>query len=139
METVGEWVLLEGAVPPTLDMVKVKQIAKLILEMSEETVISEEQAGLTVGTWIYETVKDNQSVALNLVVETTKQPEGTSTPHPTRTDNQKITEKLMEFNGVTLMCENKWKHFSRKGIITKSANQRTNIDRLRKMDHQRRK
>ncbi|MGM0274409.1 hypothetical protein [Enterococcus sp. AZ080] len=95
METVGEWVLLEGAAPPTLDMVKVKQIAKLILEMSEETVISEEQAGLTVGTWIYETVKDNQSVALNLVVETTKQPEGTSTPHPTRTENQPVALNLV--------------------------------------------
>ncbi|THE09908.1 hypothetical protein E1H99_10495, partial [Enterococcus hirae] len=95
--TVGEWVLLEGATQPTLDMVKVKQIAKLILEMSEETVISEEQAGLTVGSWIYETLKDNQPVALDFVAETTKQPEGTSTPQPTSTDNKK---NKVETDGV---------------------------------------
>ncbi|WP_086283365.1 hypothetical protein [Candidatus Enterococcus wittei] len=79
METVGEWALLEGATPPALDMVKVKQLAKIILDMEEETVISEEQAGLTVGSWIYETMKDNQPVALAMVAGTTKQSEETST------------------------------------------------------------
>ncbi|THE07978.1 hypothetical protein E1H99_12090, partial [Enterococcus hirae] len=88
IETVGEWVLLEGASPATLDMVKVKQLAKVILEMGEEAVISEEQAGLTVGSWVYETMKDNQPMALDLVAETTIQPEEVSTPQRISTDNK---------------------------------------------------
>ncbi|THE15529.1 hypothetical protein E1H99_03100 [Enterococcus hirae] len=88
IETVGEWVLLEGASPATLDMVKVKELAKIILEMGEETVISEEQAGLTVGSWVYETMKDIQPKVLNLVAETTTQPEEVGTPQPISTDNK---------------------------------------------------
>ncbi|OTP10343.1 hypothetical protein A5844_002043 [Enterococcus sp. 10A9_DIV0425] len=104
IETVGEWVLLEDAVPVTLDMVKVKQIAKLLLGMNEETVISEEQASLTVGTWVYETIKDNQPVALALVAEMTKQPEGTSTPSttssPQSTSVDKRKNKVVETDGI---------------------------------------
>ncbi|MGM9904173.1 MAG: hypothetical protein ACI32O_09675, partial [Enterococcus sp.] len=110
IETVGEWVLLEGAVPVTLDMVKVKQIAKLILGMGEEALISEEQASLTVGSWVYETIKDNQPVALALVAETTKQPEGTSTPSttsssqlassPQSTSVDKRKNKVVETDGI---------------------------------------
>ncbi|MGM9904073.1 MAG: hypothetical protein ACI32O_09170, partial [Enterococcus sp.] len=104
METVGEWGLLEGATPPTLDMVKVKQIAKIILEMGEEAVISEEQAGLTVGSWIYETMKDNQPVALALVAEAPEQTtemnttRSTSTPQPTSVDKQK--NNIVETDGI---------------------------------------
>ena len=95
IDTIDEWVLLEGATPPALDMVKVKQLAKLFLGMGEEEVVSEEQASLTVGSWIYEIMKDNQPDILAIVVETTEQAEGTSTPpstispQPTSTDKQK--------------------------------------------------
>ncbi|OTP10081.1 hypothetical protein A5844_001779, partial [Enterococcus sp. 10A9_DIV0425] len=93
IETVGEWVLLEGASPATLDMVKVKQLAKIILEMGEESVISEEQAGLTIGSWVYETMKDIQPKALDLVAETTEltteQTTGMNATQPISTDKQK--------------------------------------------------
>ncbi|OTP11977.1 hypothetical protein A5844_000192 [Enterococcus sp. 10A9_DIV0425] len=61
IDIVGDWALLEGANPVTLDTIKIKQLAKLFLDMGEETVISEEEAYLTVTTWVHVMMEDNRN------------------------------------------------------------------------------
>ncbi|MEO2650217.1 QWxxN domain [Enterococcus mundtii] len=61
-ETVSHWILLEGATQDIIDMVKVKQIAQVILNEKVDGVISNEHAEITFTKWLWDLIKANDSL-----------------------------------------------------------------------------
>lgn len=61
-ETVSHWILLEGATQDIIDMVKVKQIAQVILDEKVDGVISNEYAEITFTKWLWDLIKANDSL-----------------------------------------------------------------------------
>lgn len=61
-ETVSNWILLEGATKDIIDMVKVKQIAQVILDEKVDGVISNEHAEITFTKWLWELIEADESL-----------------------------------------------------------------------------
>ncbi|MDA9461852.1 hypothetical protein B835_1779 [Enterococcus mundtii 3F] len=60
-ETVSHWILLEGATKDIVDMVKVKQIAQVILNEKVDGVISNEHAEITFTKWLWDLIEADES------------------------------------------------------------------------------
>ncbi|WP_206857352.1 QWxxN domain [Candidatus Enterococcus mangumiae] len=61
-EAVSNWVLLEGATQKIIDMVKVKQIAQVILDEKLDGVISNEHAEITFVKWLWDLIETDESL-----------------------------------------------------------------------------
>lgn len=65
VEKVSEWTLLEDPTQETIDMVKVKQIARLITGEEQDGVISDMEAKMTFIVWLSQTIEDVTSLNEN--------------------------------------------------------------------------
>lgn len=84
---VSSWVLLEGANQEVIDMVKMKQIAQVILGEEVDGVISNKGAEITFTNWLWDMIESNHLVL------------------PTTTPSAIVDEKAESIPAVTI---NKW-------------------------------
>lgn len=80
VEKVSHWALLEDATQETIDMVKVKQLAQLILGDEQDGVISDVEAKLTFILWLSLTIEDSTSLEESRTSSTVDQ--STSSDNP---------------------------------------------------------
>ncbi|MGM9903516.1 MAG: QWxxN domain, partial [Enterococcus sp.] len=89
-KTVADWGLLKGATQETLNMVRVKQLAQVLLGKPLDGVISETQATTIVADWLSETLGNRTSAPQ---VEDEKQQTITSTP-------SSVTREKVKYKGI---------------------------------------
>lgn len=90
---VSNWVLLEGANQEVIDMVKMKQIAQVILGEEVDGVISNKGAEITVTNWLWDMIEVNDLVLTTTTSPVTENGKGASTS--AGTTNKWLDKKIM--------------------------------------------
>ncbi|MGM9904001.1 MAG: QWxxN domain [Enterococcus sp.] len=122
IQTITHWVLLEKETQKTLDFTKVKPLAKRLLGLKEDVVISEKEAESTLLKWMNSIAEnDNSSLSTPKPYEDSQQ-EVTSTQIPVTTENpQKTTNATYDtgqWRNPNVMKQVKH-FFINKGLLSK--------------------
>ncbi|OTP11842.1 hypothetical protein A5844_000056 [Enterococcus sp. 10A9_DIV0425] len=115
VKTVADWGLVKGATQQTLDMVRVKQLAQVLLGEPQDGLISESQATTIVADWLFETLVDSTPSLHTPQLESEKQQTITSTQSPVT--KEKVKDKVIQWQDPSVMGQIE-QLFRQEGILT---------------------